>query len=79
MNSNIITTGAVATHTNVAATAIAYSYENRGTDDLVEFVEFALEIMGHNIKFSEFKNMSADEKKSMLRDIRIRSVFNEKM
>ena len=47
-------------------------------DTMVEFVEFALEIMGIDLKYSEFEKMSSSDRKAMLRDLKIDSVLKGK-
>jgi len=44
--------------------------------NIVEFVEFALEIMGIGIKYSDFKNMSQHEKAAVMRDLKIDRALN---
>ena len=38
---------------------------------MIEFIEFALEIMGVNLKYSQFKEMSMPEKSAFIRDLKI--------
>lgn len=47
-------------------------------DKMVEFVEFALEIMGVDLKYSDFEKMSSADRKTMLRDLKIDSVLKGK-
>ena len=47
-------------------------------DTMVEFVEFALEIMGIDLKYSEFEKMSSSDRKAMLRELKIDSVLKGK-
>ena len=47
-------------------------------DKMVEFVEFALEIMGIDLKYSDFEKMSSADRKAMLRDLKIDSVLKGK-
>ncbi len=47
-------------------------------DKMVEFVEFALEIMGVNLKYSDFEKMSSSDKIAFIRDLKIDSVLKGK-
>lgn len=47
-------------------------------DTMVEFVEFALEIMGINLKYSEFEKMSTSDRKAMLRELKIDTILKGK-
>jgi len=42
-----------------------------------EFVEFALELMGIDLKYSDFQRMTEQEKKAMLRDRKIEKILNK--
>jgi len=44
----------------------------------IEFVEFALEIMGINLKYSEFEKMSNADRVAFVRELRIDSVLKGK-
>jgi hypothetical protein len=48
------------------------------SDKMVEFVEFALEIMGVNLKYSDFEKMSSSDKIAFIRDLKIDSVLKGK-
>jgi hypothetical protein len=47
-------------------------------DKMVEFVEFALEIMGIDLKYSDFEKMSSADRKAMLRELKIDSILKGK-
>lgn len=47
------------------------SWSNNQDDKMIEFIEFALEIMGVNLKYSQFKEMSMPEKSAFIRDLKI--------
>jgi hypothetical protein len=55
--------------------SISWSTQN---DKMVEFVEFALEIMGVNLKYSDFEKMSNSDKIAFIRDLKIDSVLKGK-
>ena len=43
--------------------------------DMIEFFELVLIVMGIDLTFEEFKNMSKDERMSLLRDLKINKVL----
>ena len=43
--------------------------------DLIEYIEFAFQIMGIDLTYEDFKRMSSDEKISFLRDIKINKIL----
>jgi len=43
--------------------------------NLIEFIEFAFQIMGIDLTYADFKRMSDDEKKAFLRDIKINKIL----
>jgi len=47
-------------------------------EETIEFVEFALEIMGVNLKYSEFEKMSAMDRTAFIRDLKIDRVLKGK-
>ncbi len=49
------------------------------SSDLIthDFVEFALELMGIDLKYSDFQRMTEQEKKAMLRDRKIEKILNK--
>jgi len=47
-----------------------------GNDKMVEFIEFALELMGIDLKYSDFKNMSDSDKIAMIRDMKINKIID---
>jgi len=42
-----------------------------------EFIEFALEIMGIDLTFSEFKKMSKSDRLAFIRDLKIEKVLDK--
>ena len=46
------------------------------TEDEVQFLELVLVALGYDIKFEDFRNMSQEERKSLIRDIRINKVLD---
>ena len=42
---------------------------------LVEYIDFAFEVMGIDLNYEDFKRMSPDEKKAFLRDIKINKIL----
>jgi len=55
--------------------SLSWSTQN---DKMVEFVEFALEIMGVNLKYSDFEKMSSSDRISFIRDLKIEKVLKGK-
>lgn len=47
-----------------------------GNDKMIEFIEFALELMGIDLKYSDFKNMSDSDKIAMIRDMKINKIID---
>lgn len=47
-------------------------------DKMVEFIEFALEIMGVDLKYSEFKEMPISERSAFIRDLKIERILKGK-
>ena len=45
-------------------------------DKMVEFIEFALELMGVDLKYSDFENMSDSDKIAMIRDMKINKIID---
>ena len=43
--------------------------------DLIEYIEFAFQVMGIDLSYEDFKKMSDDEKKAFLRDIKINKIL----
>jgi hypothetical protein len=45
------------------------------SEDISEFVEFALKIMGVDLTFEEFKKMDGSERRAFIRDIKIDKII----
>jgi hypothetical protein len=45
-------------------------------DKKIEFIEFALELMGVDLKYSDFENMSESDKIAMIRDMKINKIID---
>lgn len=48
------------------------------TDDfkkMIDYIDFAFQIMGIDLTYQDFKNMSDDERKAFLRDIKINKLI----
>lgn len=48
------------------------------TDDflmMIDYIDFAFQIMGIDLTYQDFKNMSSDERKAFLRDIKINKLI----
>ena len=47
------------------------SWSKRDDDKMIDFIEFALEIMGVDLKYHDFKQMSKEERAAFIRDLKI--------
>ena len=54
-----------------------YTIQNSGLDDflMIDYIDFAFQIMGIDLTYQDFKNMSSDERKAFLRDIKINKLI----
>lgn len=73
------------TNTSATITAVGSYLVSDGTgnaiwstknDKMVEFIEFALELMGVDLKYSDFENMSDSDKIAMIRDMKINKIID---
>jgi len=61
--------------------SISVGYTNTGTyvvdinKDLIEYIDFAFQVIGIDLTYQDFKKMSSDEKKAFLRDIKINKLL----
>ena len=53
-------------------------YWSKQDDKSIEFIEFALEIMGINLKYSDFEKMSNADRIAFVRELRIDSILKGK-
>ena len=54
------------------------SWSKRDDDKMIDFIEFALEIMGIDLKYYDFKQMSKEERVAFIRDLKIERLLNRK-
>lgn len=47
------------------------SWSKRDDDKIIDFIEFALEIIGVDLKYHDFKEMSVQERTAFIRDLKI--------
>ena len=47
------------------------SWSKRDDDKMIDFIEFALERIGVDLKYSDFKEMSVQERVAFIRDLKI--------
>jgi hypothetical protein len=59
------------------------SYANGGAwtdrghiDDVKDYIDFALELMGIDLDFQKFSKMTTDEKKAMIREMKINKIID---
>jgi uncharacterized protein (UPF0332 family) len=43
--------------------------------DLIEFINFAFEILGVDISYQQFKEMTKEERKSILREVKLNKIL----
>ena len=43
--------------------------------DLIEFINFAFEILGVDISYQQFKELTKEERKSILREIKLNKIL----
>lgn len=77
----ITSNGYVSNNTIVAGSSnmtIGYNSGSYVVDinkDLVEYIDFAFQLMGIDLTYQDFKRMSPDEKRAFLRDIKINKIL----
>lgn len=80
LNLNGITSNGYVSNTIAGGSNISIGY-NSGSyvvdinRDLIEYIEFAFQIMGLDLTYEDFKKMSQDEKKAFLRDIKLNKIL----
>lgn len=47
------------------------SWSKRDDDKMIDFIEFVLKIMGIDLKYHDFKEMSTQERVAFIRDLKI--------
>lgn len=67
----IYTTGTSVTNLDIST--IGYPFQINS--DFIEFFELVLLALGHDISYDNFSKMSENEKKSIIRDIKINRVL----
>ena len=85
-NTNITTLNGINIHNGNLLTSNSsgclVSYSNGGwvdrssIDDMKDYIDFALELMGIDLNFDKFSRMSNDEKKSMIREMKINKIID---
>jgi hypothetical protein len=84
-NTNITTLNGINIHNGnlLTSNGCLVSYSNGSNwvdrshvDDVKDYIDFALELMGIELDFSKFMNMSDDEKKAMLREMKINKIID---
>jgi hypothetical protein len=85
---NIYSTGSFGTSiisgTNIGTSTISCGSNNISYDlvdsneKLKDFIEFSLQLMGIDLTFNEFKNMSEIEKKIFIRDYKLEKLLKNK-
>ena len=65
-----ITSGAPGSYLTTDSSG-SISWSKRDDDKMIDFIEFALEIMGIDLKYYDFKQMSKEERVAFIRDLKI--------
>jgi hypothetical protein len=84
INTNIYSTGGIissgtSTIYSNGSSNIAYNYDLVDRNEkLKDFIEFGLQLMGIDLTFNEFKNMSEIEKVAFMRDHRLDNLLKNK-
>lgn len=73
---NTITIASIATPPGVYITDTSGSW-TYNTDGITDFIEFSLKIMGVDLKYSDFKKMSDQDKAAFIRDLKIGRILDE--
>ena len=55
------------------------SWSKRDDDKMIDFIEFALEIIGIDLKYHDFKEMSTQERAAFIRDLKIDRILGKEM
>ena len=51
------------------------TYDIGVDQNLINFIEFSFKVMGIDLTYEKFQQMSEDEKKALLRDIKINKII----
>jgi hypothetical protein len=75
------TTGATLTVANTGATLTvanggAVWSDRSHIDDVKDYIDFTLELMSIDLNFDKFSRMSTDEKKAMIREMKINKIID---
>lgn len=75
---NTITIASIATPPGVYITDTSGSVDwNYNSGGITDFIEFSLKIMGVDLKYSDFKKMSDQDKAAFIRDLKIGRILDE--
>ena len=67
-----VSSGSYLTTNSLNSGSLYWSNQEKTT----EFIEFALEIMGVSLKYSDFVNMSDADKTAFIRDLKIKKILD---
>ena len=67
-----VSSGSYLTTNSLNSGSLYWSNQEKTT----EFIEFALEIMGVSLKYSDFVNMSDADKTAFIRDLKINKILD---
>ena len=61
----------------VMTSPLSFDHDGSVDSDLIEFTELLFAVLGYDITFEEFSKMTKEQRKSILRDIKINRVLKE--
>lgn len=61
----------------VMTSPLSFDHDISVNSDLIEFTELLFAVLGYDITFEEFSKMTKEQRKSILRDIKINRVLKE--
>jgi hypothetical protein len=71
---NNVNTTLVNSNNSLIYTTTGPSYIELGSD-ITDFLELTLAALGYDIKYSDFKQMTAQERNQLIRDIKIKTIL----
>lgn len=74
---NVITSTTLVGNANLVYSGGSGNWETSISlnSDLTDFFELVLAALGYDITYSDFKNMSQDQRKQLIRDIKLKTIL----
>ena len=72
LTSSSTTSGCLLSYTNGGSNWVDRSH----IDDVKDYIDFVLELMDIDLNFDKFSRMSTDEKKAMIREMKINKIID---